>query len=58
MTGRAQRQAAVGEVVQVMNLQSNRTIEAVAVAPGRALAGPAAQAMRTPSARSLQFAAR
>ena len=58
ITGRAQRQAAIGDVVQVMNLQSNRTIEAVAVAPGRAIAGPSAQAMRTQSARSLQFAAR
>lgn len=58
ITGRALRQAAVGEVVQITNIQSNRTIEAVAVAPGRALAGPAAQAMRSQPARSLQFAAR
>lgn len=58
ITGRAQRQAAVGEAVQVLNLQSNRTIEAVAVAPGRALAGPAAQSLRSAPARSLQFAAR
>ena len=56
ITGRAQRQAAMGEPVQVLNLQSNRTIEAVAVSPGRALAGPAAQSLR--SNPTLQFAAR
>jgi len=41
--------------VPILNLQSNRTIDAVAVAPGRAVAGPAAQiARRNPQ----QFAAR
>lgn len=58
ITGRAQRQAAVGEPVTILNLQSNRTIEAIAVSPGQAMAGPAAQAMRSASTRSLQFAAR
>ncbi|MHC3127136.1 flagellar basal body P-ring biosynthesis protein FlgA [Brevundimonas sp. GN22] len=58
ITGRAQRQAAVGDAVTILNTQSNRTIEAVAVSPGRAIAGPAAQAMRSTPARSLQFAAR
>jgi len=53
VTGRAQRNAAVGEPVAVLNLQSGRTIDAVATGPGRAIAGPAAQ-----SARSNQFAAR
>ena len=57
ITGRAQRQAALGEPVSILNLQSNRTIEAVAIGPGRALAGPAAQSQRT-NTRSLQFAAR
>lgn len=53
VTGRAQRHAAVGESVAVLNLQSGRTIDAVATGPGRAIAGPAAQ-----SARTNQFAAR
>lgn len=53
VTGRAQRNAAMGEPVAVLNLQSGRTIDAVATGPGRAIAGPAAQ-----SARSNQFAAR
>ncbi len=53
VTGRAQRNAAMGEPVAVLNLQSGRTIDAVATGPGRAIAGPAAQA-----ARSNQFAAR
>lgn len=57
ITGRAQRQAALGEPVSILNLQSNRTIEAIAIGPGRALAGPAAQSQRT-NTRSLQFAAR
>ena len=53
VTGRAQRNAGMGEPVAVLNLQSGRTIDAVATGPGRAIAGPAAQ-----SARSNQFAAR
>lgn len=55
ITGRAQRNAAPGESVPVLNLQSGRTIDAVATGPGRAVAGPAAQAVR---ASPPQFAAR
>lgn len=58
ITGRAQRNAAQGDTVSILNLQSNRTIEAVAIAPGRAIAGPAAQMMRTASTRSNPYAAR
>lgn len=46
LTGRATRAASAGDVVSITNLQSGRTIEAIAVAPGRAVAGPAAQAAR------------
>lgn len=46
LTGRAQQNAAVGEPFSVLNVQSGRTIQAVAVAPGRAVAGPAALAAR------------
>lgn len=53
VTGRATRAAALGEPVPVLNLQSGRTIDAVASGPGRAVAGPGAQ-----DARTLQFAAR
>lgn len=55
VTGRATRDAAAGEAVPVMNLQSGRTIDAVAVGPGRAVTGPAAQIART---RPQEFAAR
>lgn len=58
ITGRAQRQATVGDTVSILNLQSNRTIEAVAIAPGRAVAGPAAQALRASQTRSNLYAAR
>lgn len=47
ITGRATRDAAIGEPVPVLNLQSGRTIEAVATAPGQALVGPAARTFRT-----------
>jgi flagellar basal body P-ring formation protein FlgA len=47
VTGRAQRDAARGQPVAITNLQSGRTIDAVAVGPGRAVAGPAAQTART-----------
>ena len=55
VTGRATRDAAAGEPVPVLNLQSGRTIDAVAVSPGRAVTGPAAQIART---RPQEFAAR
>ncbi len=43
ITGRAQRNAAVGERLPVLNPTSGRTIDAVAVGPGQAIAGPAAR---------------
>lgn len=46
ITGRAEGNAAVGQRLAVRNLQSNRTIDAVAIGPGLALAGPAAQDAR------------
>jgi flagella basal body P-ring formation protein FlgA len=55
ITGKATRDASAGEAVPVLNVQSGRTIDAVAVGPGRAVAGPAAQAAR---ANPQQFAAR
>lgn len=48
ITGRAEGNAAEGQRLAIRNLQSGRTIDAVATAPGQAVAGPAAQ----------QFAAR
>jgi len=54
VTGKATRNAAVGEPVPVLNLTSNRTIDAVATGPGQAVAGPAAHTARV----STQFAAR
>ncbi len=46
ITGRAEGNAAVGQRLAVRNLQSGRTIDAVATGPGLALAGPAAQDLR------------
>jgi flagellar basal body P-ring formation protein FlgA len=46
ITGRAEGNAAVGQRLAVRNLQSGRTIDAVAIGPGLALAGPAAQEAR------------
>lgn len=54
VTGRATRNASIGEAVAILNVQSGRTIDAVASGPGQAIAGPAAQTARSP----LQFAAR
>ena len=55
VTGKATRNASAGEPLPVLNVQSGRTIDAVAVGPGRAVAGPAAQMAR---ANPQQFAAR
>lgn len=53
ISGRAEGNATEGQRIAVRNLQSNRVIDAVATAPGTAVAGPAAQALR-----AQQFAAR
>lgn len=55
VTGRATRDASVGEAVPVLNTVSGKTIDAVATGPGRAVTGPAAHAARS---TPLQFAAR
>ena len=46
VTGRAEGNAAAGQPLVVRNLQSGRSIDAVATGPGQALAGPAAQQAR------------
>lgn len=51
ITGRATRDAAVGEPVPIVNQQSGRTIEAIATAPGQAMVGPTAQTFRAASRR-------
>jgi len=53
ITGRAEGNAAEGQRLAIRNLQSGRVFDAVAVAPGRALAGPPGQPVA-----SQQFAAR
>ena len=53
ITGRAEGNAAEGQRLAIRNLQSGRVFDAVAVAPGQAIAGPAGQDLRTQ-----QFAAR
>ena len=54
VTGRATRDAAAGENVPILNVTSGRTIDAVAIGPGRAITGPEAQAARA----QLPFASR
>lgn len=59
VTGRATRDAAAGEGVPILNVASGRTIDAVAIGPGRAITGPEAQSFRTLAARAQsQFASR
>ena len=53
ITGRAEGAAAEGQRLAIRNLQSGRVFDAVATAPGQAVAGPGAQTVRTQ-----QFAAR
>lgn len=55
VTGRATRNAAIGDPVSILNTTSNRTIDAVATGPGQAVVGPAAQMAR---ANPQQFATR
>lgn len=52
-SGRAQRNAALGEPVQLINTQSGRIIDAVASGPGQAITGPAAQRLRAASPAEL-----
>ncbi len=53
ITGRAEGNAAQGQRLAIRNLQSGRVFDAVAVAPGQALAGPPGQPLN-----NRQFAAR
>lgn len=53
ITGRAEGNAGEGQRLAIRNLQSGRVFDAVATAPGQAVAGPGAQTIRTQ-----QFAAR
>lgn len=46
ITGRAEGNAGAGQRLAIRNLQSGRTIDAVAIAPGQAVAGPAAPTAR------------
>jgi flagella basal body P-ring formation protein FlgA len=46
LQGKALKDAAVGEPVQVLNPSSKKVIEAVASAPGKAVVGPAAEVLK------------
>jgi len=46
LEGKAKSDATLGDTVEVTNTSSNKAIEAVASAPGRAVVGPAADALR------------
>lgn len=47
MTGLAQKDAAAGDLIQVQNPVSKKLVDAVVTGPGQALAGPAADALRS-----------
>jgi flagella basal body P-ring formation protein FlgA len=46
LQGKAMKDAAVGEAVQVLNPQSKKVIEAVVSGPGKAVVGPRAEAIK------------
>jgi flagella basal body P-ring formation protein FlgA len=46
ISGRATANAAAGEPVSILNLESGRSIDALAVSPGQAIAGPSARQAR------------
>jgi flagellar basal body P-ring formation protein FlgA len=53
LTGRALADAALGDPVPVLNIQSKKSIDAVASGPGQAVIGPAAQAHQINSLAAL-----
>jgi flagella basal body P-ring formation protein FlgA len=58
LQGKAMSDAVAGEPVEVLNLQSKKTIEAVAVGPGRAVVGPRAEQIRAQAAGPFRTALR
>ena len=57
LEAKAMSNAAVGELFALQNTSSKKSIEAVAIGPGKALTGPeAAQVRREPTSRRLAFA--
>ncbi|MEO6338475.1 MAG: flagellar basal body P-ring formation chaperone FlgA [Caulobacteraceae bacterium] len=58
LQAKAMGDAAVGESLQVLNIQSKKTIEAVASGPGQALVGPRAQSLKANPASSMSIAVR
>jgi flagella basal body P-ring formation protein FlgA len=57
LQAKAMGAAAVGDTVSLMNLSSKKVIQAVVAAPGKAVVGPEADALRAQSSSS-QFASR
>lgn len=47
MSGTAQKDAAIGDLIQIQNPTSKKMIDAVVTGPGEALAGPAADQLRS-----------
>ncbi|MBE7219136.1 MAG: flagellar basal body P-ring formation protein FlgA [Caulobacteraceae bacterium] len=58
LQAKAQADAAVGDSLTLVNTASHKTLEAVASGPGKAVVGPAAEALRSAAMSGLALAAR
>ena len=58
LQAKALGEAGVGDTLQLQNLQSKKTLEAVCTGPGKAVVGPAAEALKARAFDPLRLASR